>query len=632
MDEQIEESDKGVIVKCCICIGYWIGIFAFVLVCIQIYRKQYNDGYFLDLYDNLNLSPIKKIEISDHNDSCSNLFSKETPIYNWKGKFFKFERINLKYINLMDKKNDYFEIGIDSSGNKLYSNEKVINFIEITESPEPSIDRLNYTVITQQIDSNTYLHYTHDYTEGRVLVDIKIGLDKAPCDDKTQNKYLNISNYICKVNDLDIGNTYQKLDNTNSVNKEQNIFLYSRTYIGMPYEYKRYHNLKKIKDIGNAKNIIKLLIDIPASIMMYCNFKLDNINVNSLRSLCYFIFLFFINILIQMICPLTKIILFSISIDNYNKYNNYIFSQLNHGIKAYYKKYIWFIKYDIFLLSVELFSFIPNIIKLCIFLMLLYRLFTLAGKKAIDTMSEKLKKREEIKQRIKKCQEEIKQLENNPDIPISKINKKRLEFFKMKFYIALTCPISLDLFVDPVIVSSGHTYERQYISKIINDKGNDPLTRQPLKNNIIRNVLVSKLILEFKSGKDFNDQIFNKMIELLKCPLSKKYFHEPYLASIGNEGMTYERSYIENYYYHLKKNDPTFDKPLKGEFIKNYVIKDMVDSLIEMNEKRKEYSIEISNNIKEKMIGDLITTDKLNDINVEVINKDDNKINDLIKE
>jgi hypothetical protein len=264
-----------------------------------------------------------------------------------------------------------------------------------------------------------------------------------------------------------------------------------------------------------------------------------------------------------------------------------------------------------------------------ILLIIFCKIFVIvAKKKIIDTMSEKKKREkkntsEEIKQRMKEWKELMRKSENNVYTPLSKISNKRLEFFKEKFNKSLTCPISLALFTDPVIVSSGHTYERKYITKIISDKGIDPLTGQPLKNIVIGNVLVSKLIVEFNSGKNFNENVLNKMIELLKCPLSKKYFQEPYLASIGDKGMTYERSYIENNYYNLNKNDPTFDKPLKGEFIKNCVIKDMVDSLIEMNQKRKEYNIDLANNIKEE----LITSDNLNDINIEVINKVDNKIN-----
>ena len=297
---------------------------------------------------------------------------------------------------------------------------------------------------------------------------------------------------------------------------------------------------------------------------------------------------------------------------------------MNHGIKNYYKKYPWFIQYDIVILTFEFFLLIPSLILL---FGSLCKILGFYGKKAMDNISEKIKKREERKQRIKKCKEEIKELENNPDIPISKINKKRLEFLKEKFYDALTCPISLDIFKEPVIVNSGHTYEKEYIMKIINDTGIDPLTRKPLnKHIVIDNYLVNKLNNVFNSGINFNENIFNKMIELLKCHLSKKIFHEPYLASVGYKGMTYERSYIETYVFN-KKKDPTFNENIQGDLIKNYVIKDMVDALIEMNQKSKDYSIEIRNEIDVKYNNDLISDDKLK--NDKIIENNNNN-NDLI--
>ena len=491
---------------------------------------------------------------------------------------------------------------------------------------------MQYSVVTQKIYSNTYLHYSNDYIEGKVLVDIKIGLEKKPCDDKTKNDNLDISKYKCKDNDLDLGNTYQKLDEfriddlsynyINIININQKIYLYSRSYISTPKEYKIYHKFNKIKNFANKKSDIYLkLYFVSFLINCCCNNKC---NFNNINSLSIVLTLFLINIVILMICPIIKICLVSIAINNYRKYNKFIFSNINHGIKNYYKPYPWFIKYDIVILTFDIFVLIPSLIVLTSILIVLCGIF---GKKAIDSISEKLKKREERKQRIKKYKEEIKELEKNPDIPISKINKKKLEFFKEKFYDALTCPISLDIFKEPVIVSSGHTYEKEYIMKIINDKSNDPLTRQPLNNEIIvRNYLVNKLIIEFNSGLNFNENIFNKMIELLKCPLSHKIYHEPYLASVGNEGMTYERSYIEDYFYNNKK-DPTFNENIKGELIKNFVIKDMVDALIEMNEKRKDYSIEITNELDEKMNNSLIINDKLNkDSEIK------SKTNDLIDE
>ena len=75
----------------------------------------------------------------------------------------------------------------------------------------------------------------------------------------------------------------------------------------------------------------------------------------------------------------------------------------------------------------------------------------------------------------------------------------------------MTCPISLDIFKDPVIVNSGHTYEKEYIMKIINDKCIDPLTRKPLdKNIVIDNYLVKKLTINFNSGKNFNENTLTK--------------------------------------------------------------------------------------------------------------------------
>lgn len=44
----------------------------------------------------------------------------------------------------------------------------------------------------------------------------------------------------------------------------------------------------------------------------------------------------------------------------------------------------------------------------------------------------------------------------------------------------LTCPITLQIFRDPVIASDGHAYEREAIVKWILQNGTSPLTREPL--------------------------------------------------------------------------------------------------------------------------------------------------------
>ncbi len=50
----------------------------------------------------------------------------------------------------------------------------------------------------------------------------------------------------------------------------------------------------------------------------------------------------------------------------------------------------------------------------------------------------------------------------------------------------LICPITLQIFHDPVIAGDGHTYERAAIVRWILEHGTSPLTRQPLNINELK--------------------------------------------------------------------------------------------------------------------------------------------------
>ena len=614
-------------------------IFALIIIVLFIVewkKGQYEDGYFLDVYQNLNQTPIKNIKVITDEKICSNLFTEENPIFWWKGKCFYIERINFNYLKLLEKTNDSMEIGYDSLGNKLYSIEKAINFIQITNSQTPSINKYSNQIITQQIDSETFLHYSNDYIENQVLVDIKIGTEKKPCDDIKKIKSLDISEYKCKDRDLDPGNTFTKLDETilndydnKAKNKNHKIYLYKRTYIGAPSNYNEYNDLEGIKNYAQYK--IKIIIILYIISVIFNNENSDS-NENSNNTGCSK-FCKFCKFICNSVFPIIKIRIILKCIHNYEIYQKFFFSTLNHGIKYYYTNSIWFINIDKTILAFEIISLIPCIVIIGSILIFCLGGLGILGKEVIDKMAEKIKEREERKKRIKQYKEEIKKLENNPNIPQYKINLKRLEFFKEKFMDALTCPISLEIFRDPVIVSNGHTYEREYIKKIIEENGKDPLTRENLdKDKIIGNYLVEKLIQEFNSGINFDENTYYKMVELLKCPISQKIFINPYLASVGNKGMTYEKVYIENY-IDENKNDPTFNVPIKGYLIKNYVIQDMVDSINEMNKNKKNFSIVLIED--EKNDANIDTKDKINDdINhINNANNDNNNINnDIISE
>ena len=49
--------------------------------------------------------------------------------------------------------------------------------------------------------------------------------------------------------------------------------------------------------------------------------------------------------------------------------------------------------------------------------------------------------------------------------------------------IDLTCPITLEVFHDPVVAGDGRVYEREAITRWIVEHGTSPFTREPLRSN-----------------------------------------------------------------------------------------------------------------------------------------------------
>jgi hypothetical protein len=66
---------------------------------------------------------------------------------------------------------------------------------------------------------------------------------------------------------------------------------------------------------------------------------------------------------------------------------------------------------------------------------------------------------------------------------------------------ALTCPITLELFVDPVLAGDGYTYERSAIVEWIKyHNGTSPITRQPIKiKDLKSNRIVKQLADQYRT-------------------------------------------------------------------------------------------------------------------------------------
>ena len=62
----------------------------------------------------------------------------------------------------------------------------------------------------------------------------------------------------------------------------------------------------------------------------------------------------------------------------------------------------------------------------------------------------------------------------------------------------LRCPLTLDLFCDPVTAADGHTYERVAIEEWLKTKGTSPMTQEPLTDTrLIPQYTVKKLVCAF---------------------------------------------------------------------------------------------------------------------------------------
>jgi serine/threonine protein kinase len=65
---------------------------------------------------------------------------------------------------------------------------------------------------------------------------------------------------------------------------------------------------------------------------------------------------------------------------------------------------------------------------------------------------------------------------------------------------SLKCPITYELFRDPVIGSDGHTYERENITAWIRKHATSPITREPMNLSSLRpNYIVKKMVEDFVS-------------------------------------------------------------------------------------------------------------------------------------
>ena len=284
---------------------------------------------------NLNMSPIKSIDISQNvdyifgtliiTDFCEEreeALDYEYNIYKWRNNYFKIERLNnFNYFNIYQKGEKL--CGKDSYGNNLYfpiNEECPINDIIITNSTINHQNLTDYKKVA--LDLNTFLYYTNKNIDGKIIIDFKINDGKGIPLNLEKNNYLCEYIDISSFGDEDL-RCYYKEDN--SINAEfyksidymstkerltdelplknfnDNIYLYSLYYLGIIKEkyFEISENFQRLSNVKLAFSII--LIFFPWIILIGIGSCEEKAILHIIFLVVNIIFIF-INLIISIVC------------------------------------------------------------------------------------------------------------------------------------------------------------------------------------------------------------------------------------------------------------------------------------------------------------------------------------------
>ena len=109
-------------------------------------------------------------------------------------------------------------------------------------------------------------------------------------------------------------------------------------------------------------------------------------------------------------------------------------------------------------------------------------------------------------------------------------------YIKDKLTECLTCPLTADIFLNPVITPEGQSFDKNYLLKELKLKGQNPLTRNNLRENeLIENKLVLDLCETLKLNQDeFKMENIFQIKKLLINPNTHDYYSNPYVIQEGN--------------------------------------------------------------------------------------------------
>ena len=84
----------------------------------------------------------------------------------------------------------------------------------------------------------------------------------------------------------------------------------------------------------------------------------------------------------------------------------------------------------------------------------------------------------------------------------------------------VVCPITLDVYRDPVLAGDGHVYERVAIIKWIEQQGTSPLTRQPLNVDDLRSAVNTK---QLSQSSRSNSLTYSSSVSIISSPIPEAH-------------------------------------------------------------------------------------------------------------
>jgi hypothetical protein len=129
------------------------------------------------------------------------------------------------------------------------------------------------------------------------------------------------------------------------------------------------------------------------------------------------------------------------------------------------------------------------------------------------------------------------------------------------------CPITYDIFKDPVIALDGIFYEREAIEEWFKNHNTSPTTREIIDKTVISSILLNNLLKEY----------LEKNRDVFVCPITYDIFKDPVIAL---DGIFYEREAIEEWFKNHNTSPITrkiIDKTVISSILFNNLLKEYLE-------------------------------------------------------